>query len=157
MPDIGSLAPAIDLQTLGGRSFSLWALKNRKNAVIVFVDMESERDLELLDLLADRKDAFVEDNAEVVAVAGASPEEIADGLAGEELPFMVLADTEGHTTAAYGVLRAMVFVVDRYGQIALIADPRDAPVAALDKVLDKLALIELECPECGISAWPETT
>jgi hypothetical protein len=74
----------------------------------------------------------------------------------------VLADPENKVRRSYLELMPdgsqegnVVFVIDRYGApYAALAGAEAGDPAVHEEILEWLAFIGIQCPECGIAEWP---
>jgi hypothetical protein len=112
--------------------------------------------------MAKNRRAFAEQEAEVLAVFASPVEEVTRLQVEEEMPFSLFADQDQVVRRSYRSLFAtavrdgvMVLVLDRYGgpYAGLVVDEPDDP-SLQSEILDWLAFIEIQCPECGVPEWP---
>ncbi len=152
---IGHMIPDFRLQSTKHAEISPMDYKGRKNLMILFFDARSGADMAMLVEINRRYHEFADDNAEVLAIA-AEPLEEFDSCAGSlHIQFPLLSDVRREATCAYCVLGTMIFVADRFGELKMQSELTEANLdEILDKALSALDLIELECPECGVSTWP---
>lgn len=152
---IGHMIPDFRLQSASHTEISPMDYKGRKNLVILFFDARSSADLAMLAEIGRRYQEFADDNAEVLAVAAEPLEEFDSCASSLHLQFPLLSDVRREATCAYCVLGTMIFVADRFGELKMQSELTEANLGeTLDKALSALDLIELECPECGVSTWP---
>ena len=150
----GHTAPDFRLQSSDGGVVSPTDYKEKNNIVIIFFNPVDSSDLEIVAELKRRYPEFVEENAEVLGVASGPIGVFSECAKALQLPFPLLADVMDETKNAYHVIGPTIFVADRYGELKMqnvIAGNLDA---VLDEVISTLELIEIECPECGVSTWP---
>lgn len=151
---VGHTVPDFRLETVEGRTISALDYKDRKNLVIVFFNPRNSGDLTILAELRRRYHELADANAEVLSIASGSTEDLCQAGKVLRLPFPLLADVRLEATCAYCVAGAMVFVADRYGELRMQSDLSTDVDETLDEVQSTLELIEIECPECGVSTWP---
>ena len=154
--EIGHMLPDFNLRTVGDERISVTDYKERKNLVILFFDLHNRGDWSVLAELKRRYHEFTDANAEVLAISSGPFDELKECAASMNLQFPLLCDCDRETACAYCVSGAMVFVADRFGELKMqsaISD--DNADSLLDSALSTLELIEIECPECGVSSWPE--
>ncbi len=152
---IGHMIPDFRLQSTRHTDISPMDFKGRKNLVILFFDARSGADMAILAEISRRYHEFADDNAEVLAIAADPLEEFESCANSLHIQFPLLSDVRREATCAYCVLGMMVFVADRFGELKMQSELTEANLDdTLDKALSALDLIELECPECGVSTWP---
>lgn len=127
-----------------GQPFDVGGLRQHYNLVLCFVREIGSGVVEFLRGLAAASDEVAELEAKVVAVIPGSPARGASFRHELGIPFLVLCDEQGSLVDAFSGESLAVYVTDRFLEVFL-AD-RDADVT-LDKVLSRLRLIELQCPE----------
>jgi peroxiredoxin len=159
-------APDFPLTTIQGRTVALDDYRGQHNLVLFFTHNGDCASCEALlrDFAARRADYRAQD-AQVVAIVSATAANVGRLQAELNLSYPLLADPQADAHRAYMHLipdepgeKSAVFVIDRYGApyAALIdADPDDPTVH--EEILDWLAFIEVQCPECGIAEWPVET
>lgn len=154
--ELGHLIPAFQLQDSKGNMVSPSDFKDKKNLVIYFFDLHNSEDWEILAEIKQHYNDFESANAEVLAISGGPMEEIKECMQSLQLPFSVLCDCKEEAKCSYCVLESTIFVADKFGELKLQEIVKEDN---LDKILNsvqsQLELIELECPECGVSSWPE--
>lgn len=154
--EIGHIVPDFNLRTVDDKQISVTDYKEKKNLVILFFDLHNSGDWSILAELKRRYHEFTDTNAEVLAISTGPFEEMADCASSMDLPFPVLCDCDRETACAYCVSGAMVFVADKFGELKMQSAISEENVdTLLDSALSTLELIELECPECGVTSWPE--
>ncbi|MBI2865588.1 MAG: redoxin domain-containing protein [Chloroflexi bacterium] len=136
--------------------------RQRSNLVIVFFHSVDCPDCQqYLRQLADSYPSFQQAATEILAISIISVEgakKLADDL---HLPFPVLADDLGRLAEQYTYIDQAtrtpvpaVFVVDRFGAVFFQSLSQiEADLPRPDEILGWLDLIELQCPECGVSEW----
>lgn len=159
MLEKGQMAPDFRLPTMDGGDLRLYACRHRKNVLLLFVPEFSDAvEAHVIIPIAERYVEVREVNAEVVVVSATRPSG-AKRLC--DLPFPIAIDEGGEVASRYlgrrgfSTARCGVFVVDRYGELWAQwpnVTPSEAP--SPQELLDGLDLIELQCPECGVSHWP---
>lgn len=149
------LLPSFRLESIGGESIGPSDFKGKKNLVILIFDLECGQCTDFLCEAAGRYDDYKDLNADILAVGEASVMELKQFTDDMHLPFPVLADPDGTIGSRYSNRRPMIVVTDRFGEIRLVGIAEDGEeLPDQDKVLTRLHLIELECPECGVPTWP---
>lgn len=151
---VGHIIPDFRLETVDGRVISPTDYKERKNLVLIFFNDRDSGDLAVLSEVRRRYHEFADANAEVLAIASAPIAEFRVCSKSLQLPFPCLADVRKEAICAYCVSGPMLFVADRYGELKLQTDLTQGVDEKLDEALSMLELVELECPECGVSTWP---
>ncbi len=154
-PDVGRLIPGFCLNSIGGGRVSPWDFKGRKNLVIAFFGLQTGSSTELLTELKHSYPLLREEETEVLAIGRGSEDELARRMLGLGLPYAVLADPKGLTHDLYVTTGPAVFVADRFGELLMRLDPSGSLGSQLDTVLSRLALIEMQCPECGVPTWDQ--
>ncbi len=150
------------LPSAAGKRVQLSDCRGRANLVIVLAGARgSQPQLELLRQLASRHAAILEQETQVIAVL-CCPREQAQAIKERaQLPFVVLADSEGAVHRSLGALdrsgvpRLAVYVTDRYGEVfaAWHTVAGDASPTT-QEILEWLEFINRQCPECFPPEWP---
>lgn len=151
---VGHMVPDFRLESADGRIISPMDYKERKNLVIIFFNARESSDLAAWAEVARRYHEFADVNAEVLAIAAGPLEEFRMCSKALRLPFPLLSDVRREATCSYCVLGPTVFVADRFGELKMQTGLTDLLDGTLDEALSTLELIEIECPECGVSTWP---
>lgn len=151
---VGHMVPDFRLESADGRVVSPMDYKEKKNLVIIFFNAQASDDLGVLAEVGRRYHEFADANAEVLAIAAGPLEEFRMCSKALHLPFPLLSDVRREATCAYCVAGPMVFVADRYGELKMQTDLTGMVDEKLDEALSTLELMEIECPECGVSTWP---
>lgn len=152
---VGHLIPDFRLQTTDGVEVSPADYKERKNLVILFCNPRDIRDLQVVAELKQRYHNIADMNAEVLGIAAGPLNEFRMCSKFMELPFPLLSDIRSEAKCSYCVAGMMIFVADRFGELRLQSAIDEQNVdKVLDDVESTLGLIEIECPECGVSTWP---
>lgn len=152
----GSILPFFNLPSTRGKYVKPWDFKQRKNLVLYFFsDADCSECRQTLIGFSENYHDYRRLNAEVVAIATDSLDNL-ENLAGElGLSFLLLADTDGKATNLYTGLKpgenktvSSIFVADRFGSIEeeWIAKSEDQ-LPGQDELLATLQLLELRCPE----------
>ncbi|NLN79017.1 MAG: redoxin domain-containing protein [Armatimonadetes bacterium] len=151
----GHTIPDFRLMSVEGAAISPTDYKGRKNLVIIFFDAHSSSDLVMLSLVGRRYQEIADDNAEVLAISVGPIDELQTCAADFHFQFPLLSDMHSQAACSYCVVGSMIFVADKFGELKMQSDISEANIdEKLDKALSALELIELECPECGVSTWP---
>lgn len=150
----GNQQPAnFTLQSVDGATVSLWDYRDRNNVVVFIFDPSQKTDLAGLSLLGLKDQEFADTNTEILAIASNPDNSSIERLKRMGLPFHVLID-DGSTSTAMGIASVpCVLALDRYGVLLLVCSKCDHMEAVFEDVVSELDLIELQCPECGISSW----
>lgn len=152
---VGHLVPDFRLETVNRDIVSPADFKERKNLVILFFNPRDSRDLEVLVELGRHYHAITDANAEVLGIASGPLNEFRVCSKYLNLPFNLLSDVHAEAVCSYCVEGMMVFVADRYGELRMQKEIDENNVdEVLDEVQSTLDLVEIECPECGVSTWP---
>lgn len=154
-PELNHLVPSFELRSVEGETISPWDYKERKNLVLLFFDPRSTRDLGLLAEMKRRYHEIADENAEVLAIGSGPYEEMKECIASLGMPFKLLSDSDNQARQAYGISDTSVFITDRFGELRMYSSVPDDIDKLMDAMVSVLDLVELECPECGVSAWPE--
>jgi hypothetical protein len=74
-----------------------------------------------------------------------------------ELALPVLVDASGATSALLGDDGGppFVLVLDRYGAATAAYDASDHRFPSVEEIVATLTHLAIQCPECGVSHWPE--
>lgn len=113
-----------------GQTLSLDKFKGKLPLVIVFLsDLDSDKNLELLDALNDRLSEFGAERSQVLAVARVTAREARDFADERDLKVVLLADASGSMARDYeadddeGKTRTMAIVADKKGVLKRRFDP----------------------------------
>lgn len=129
----------------------------KHNLVVFLVHNDCDFCPEQLKMINDLYDRYAANNAEVIAVSAALPEELEKLSRELNLKYPLLSDGDGRQIAVFMRLiggdgqTPAVLVFDRYG--ALQGWETSGEVESLpdqEEILDKLFYIETQCPECGV-------
>ena len=152
---IGHSIPDFRIISVDGSTISPMDYKGRKNLIIIFFDAHSSSDLTMLSEVGRRYNEIADNNAEVLAISTGSIEELRTCAADFHFQFPLLSDMRSEAVCSYCVAGSTVFVADRFGELKMRSDIDESNVdEKFDDALSALELIELECPECGVSTWP---
>lgn len=152
---VGHLVPDFQLQSVTGEVISPGDFKERKNLVILFFSPRDSRDLAVLVELGRHYHAITDANAEVLGIASGPLNEFRICTKHLNLPFTLLADVHGEARCSYCVEGMNAFVADKFGELRMQSEIHEDNVdEVLDEIESTLALIEIECPECGVPSWP---
>lgn len=152
---VGELLPDFQLETSGGDLISPQNYKGKKNVVVVIFGVRCEECKEFLTRAAERYREYQEANAEIIAVGEATAEAVRELASEMQLPFPVVADPNGVAGTRYKTRRSAVIVADRFGEIRLAEYPGEGQRPPdQERIITRLELNELECPECGVPTWP---
>lgn len=137
----------------------------RRNLVLLFLPgLEHLKCRTALENFAAYRQEYEEKAAQVLVIFS-GPTAKAALEEGQAYPFPLLADPDGSVTQAYAALlpfpvgeEPMVFVLDRYrGSVVAFVGPELDKPAIHQEILEWLAFIEIQCPECGVPEWPVET
>jgi len=143
-PTETQLLPPFALPDFEGQPYDIGALRQHYNLVLCFVRVMRSTVAEFLRGLAVVSAEVVELEAKVVVVIPGSPARGASFRRELGIPFQVLSDEQGSLVDAFCGESLAVYVTDRFLEVFLAV--RDTDVT-LDRVLSRLRLIELQCPE----------
>jgi peroxiredoxin len=144
----GSLLPTFTLRTVEDKELSTWDLKGKKNLVVIVLGKECNQDCrDFLSEVAYEYKRYKELDAEVVAIFKTT-REMADDIRFElELPFPVLVDVDGMVTSQLTYHTPAIMVTDRFGEVVEHYYGEDAFKVKQEKLLARVELNELACPE----------
>lgn len=159
----GELLPDIALLTAEGRQVRLSDYRGRSNLVLILGGtLDDNNLLRLLEEISGRRAEMEDEEAEAVLIllkpeaAQAMPKLEKDGS------FVILPDGTGRAHRVFGALgddgsgAPAVLIADRYGEIFAEYHARQTPgLPGINDVLQWLAFINSQCPECGVPDWPE--
>jgi peroxiredoxin len=151
---VGHTIPEFRLESADGGVISPSDYKERKNLTIIFFNPCESSNLEMIAEIGRRYQEFADNNAEVLAIAAGPIKVFSECAKALRSPFALLADVREEAKCAYCVAGPMLFVADRYGELRMQSAIGDDLDSVIDKALSELELIEIECPECGVSTWP---
>lgn len=161
-PIRGQVLRDFALPSAAGKRVQLSDCRGRANLVVVLAGARgSQPRVELLRQLASRHADILEQETQVMAVLCCPREQAQAIKARAQLPFVVLADSDGAVHRSLGALdrsgvpRRAVYVTDRYGEVfaAWRTFAGDASPTA-QEILDWLEFINRQCPECFPPEWP---
>jgi peroxiredoxin len=159
-PEPRELLPEITLPTSEGTLVRVSDLRGRRNLVLVFAgEPGDDAWLALASALAQREKDLSHEEAEVLLILQADVSEAAGVKAREDLPFRILADADCQTHAQFGLgtggmAAPVVYLTDRFGEIFSVQPAAQAlPLPAVREILEWLAFINSQCPECGVPHW----
>jgi len=151
---VGRIIPDFQLESADGGVISATDYRGKTNLVIVFFDAHSSSDLAMMAEIGRRYPEFIDNNAEVLGIASAPIKTFSQCVKALQSPFPLLADVRDEAKSAYRVTGPMLFVADRYGELKMQSSLTDDTLdEVVDKAISTLELVELECPECGVSTW----
>lgn len=154
--EVGHIVPEFRLRTVDGSTVQATDYKEKKSLVLLFFDIHNSSDWAMLAEIKRRYPEIADANAEVLAISTGPIEELKDCVDSMKLPFPLLCDCDRETACTYCVSQAMIFAADRYGELKLQeAVSEDNIDSVMNSVVSTLELAELECPECGVSTWPQ--
>jgi AhpC/TSA family len=155
------IIPALNLHTPDGRTVRAWDFKQKKNLVIVFLDLECAPCEEFFRALAARAGELREKEAVALgAFLSPLPERLSHSLPEE---IIAGADISGRGASAYlgddafasrGLARTGVFVVDRYGELFAQWVSPGHKFPTPEEILSWLDHIGMACDECSVPQWP---
>lgn len=159
-PEPREFLPEFTLPTSEGSPARVSDLRGRRNLVLVFAgEPANDAWLALASALAQREKDLSREEAEVLLILEADVSEAAGFKARENLPFCVLADADGRCHAQFGVGAGamsppVLYLTDRFGEIFSVQPAAQAlPLPAVREILEWLAFINSQCPECGVPHW----
>jgi peroxiredoxin len=161
-PRRGQLLRNFALLSAAGKQEQLSNYRGHSSLVVVLAGARgSEPELALLKALAARHAEVLEEEAQVIAVLYCAREQAQAVKSRAQLPFLVLADSEGAVHRSLGALgqggepRLAVYITDRYAEVfaAFRTAQGDAAPSAQD-ILGWLQFINKQCPECFPPEWP---
>jgi peroxiredoxin len=146
---VGGRAPLFSLpQTSGGRSGPA-ATRSKYNLVLAFVPANPDGEAYLRDLASIHPD-ILERDARLIAVVPLALTDAQALAARLALPFALLADEDGATTARLlgETNRAALCVADEYGAIySLDLAPSAPDLPPVRTALEWLDFVQIQCPE----------
>src|SRR6185437_10237979 len=109
----------------------------------------------LLKALAARHAEVLEEEAQVIAVLYCAREQAQAIRSREQLPFLVMADSQGAVHRSLGALdqrgapRLAVYVTDRYAEVfAAFRTAQGDAAPSVQDIVGWLQFINRQCPEC---------
>lgn len=161
-PGRGHLLRNFALLSAAGRQVQFADYRGRANLVLVLAGAQgSEPELGLLTELVSRQAEILEQEAQVIAVLYCAREQAQAIKSRAQLPFVMLADSEGVVHRSLGALdgngspRLAVYLTDRYAEVftawrTAYGDADPSP----QEILEWLEFINRQCPECFPPEWP---
>lgn len=153
--ELRRLIPPFSLESAMGQMVSPWDYKEKKPLLILFFDPTDSAHLAALAGISKRYHELADADAEVLAIASGPIGLMQACVEGFRPPFPILADVEDKVRQDYGASGLAMFVTDRFGELRMAVDVGDNPETILDTAITVIELSEQECPECGVSTWPE--
>ena len=152
------VVPDFTLPSVQGGRVSPRDYKQRVNLVIVYLDLDRCAGcVDLLREFADNYHVYRDLETEILAIFPQSTADLRSRVGDMGLPFPLLSDENGEVARVYlgshagEYLVGGVFVTDRFGALRYHKVARgEEELPAQQTILDWLALIETECPECGV-------
>jgi hypothetical protein len=158
------LIPPITIRTPDGHTVRAWDFKQKKNLVIVFLDVACGPCEEFLQLFVDRAAALREREAVTLAVfLEPVPIALTQGLPQE---IVAGSDISGHSTRRFlgdDAISAKarggrgVFVTDRYGELSAFWVAQQHEFPGIEEIFKSLDHIQIACEECFMPHWPAET
>uniref|UniRef100_A0A7C2NZC0 Redoxin domain-containing protein n=1 Tax=candidate division WOR-3 bacterium TaxID=2052148 RepID=A0A7C2NZC0_UNCW3 len=156
--ELQEVVPHLNLPSNKGTNVNLWDFKQRKNLILIFHHGRAcSHCRKKLKGLAEAYKEIQAFEAEVLAVSFDNPDEAKVQVEEDKLPFPLLSDQNGATTARFTYIdksRNMPFpailITDRFGALRyqkIAEEATDLPSTV--EILSKLLLIQIECPECS--------
>jgi peroxiredoxin len=160
LPSKGLRIPDLRLTDTDGRFVQASDYRGRRSLVLIFADSRNMSSA-LLSEVGEEYQAFVDEDAEVLAIVWASPEEAVRFKRSLKLTFPVLNDEDGVEHRNFGAIdghgraAAAVYVTDRFGEIYDALRTRDGDrLPTASEILASLEFISIQCPECAPPEWP---
>jgi peroxiredoxin len=141
-PQERQIAPDFILQSSTGTECQISRLRGRRNLVLLFAGRAEGPTTALARALASRGQELREEEALVLEVVLGDMATAHTLHSVDQVPFPVLADSDGAVHQTYG--GPAVYVMDRYGEI--YGAYRD-PLPTADDILASLRHINAACPE----------
>lgn len=155
----GEVLLSFTLPAIDGSPVFLESYRGRTNLVVVFAGgIRDESSVTvMLQQLGAQTEALALEAAEVLVAVTSRPAAVRQRLRG----FPVLVDDGAHIHRSVGATDAAgrpapaVFVTDRFREIfaAYLPGP-GSTLPGAKEILDWLAFINIQCPECGVPEWP---
>lgn len=160
LPAKGLRIPDVRLMDTDGRPVPASDYRGSKSLVLIFAD-GGNKSSALLAKIGEEYQAFVDEDAEVLAIAWGPPQELANLKKNLKLTFPVLNDEDGAAHRDFGAIdehgraAAAVYVTDRYGEVYDAFRTRDGDrLPTVSEILASLEFISIQCPECAPPEWP---
>lgn len=156
----GELFPGVTLPDLAGAGIPLESYRGQANLVVIFTggSLDNDRVTALLEGLAARTEALTYEAAQVFVVVPWSRSPVPRR---RRWGFPALVDDGAHLHLRMGAAdpagrpAPAVLVTDRFREIfAAYLPGRGSPLPGANDVLEWLAFINIQCPECGVPEWP---
>ncbi|MCM8798443.1 MAG: peroxiredoxin family protein [Candidatus Omnitrophica bacterium] len=148
----GQIIPSFSLKNLKGETILSSNLLRKKNLIIFFFkNLEDKQSKEYLRLLNGIYDDIRQD-AEIFAVSCARQESLKDFSKRMEIKFDILVDSDDvvrckFTEESFNFLIITDRFLSLYKAYSLLPDK--------DEIVSSIEFLEKQCPECGVSTWPE--
>ena len=145
----GQVIPTFTLPDTAGAPVRRTAYRDKKNLVLVFLpDAEDDGARAYLRALAQGYESLRAETGEVLAILRGGRSALADAQRELALPFPLLHDADGATSARFlpPMARAGVFVTDRYGELYFAAPTADTTtLPPIAEILAWLEAIDRQC------------
>jgi peroxiredoxin len=145
----GQVVPSFTLPDSEGAPVRRTAYRDRRNLVLAFLPSAADDGARAyLRALADGYTGIRAETGEVLAILRDDQRSIAAARRELELPFPLLSDADGATTARFlpPKAHAGVFVTDRYGELYFAAPAADsATLPPIAELQEWLAAIDRQC------------
>lgn len=163
-PDTGGRMPNFKFKSIQGNQVQVGDYRHRCNLIVTFIsETESNIAHRWLAELARRAGDFTFEDANVLVVVKGTPEAAMQLQQRHRLPFPVLLNEDGVVPPQVGAESPerglAIYVLDRFGQICaastLSGEAKEgASGETIDELVQWLAFVNLQCPECGVPEWP---
>ncbi|MCM8778182.1 MAG: peroxiredoxin family protein [Candidatus Omnitrophica bacterium] len=148
----GQIIPSFRLEDLAGEIIKSNDFSRKKNLVIFFFDKLNADSKRYLEMLNGIYPEVRKEEAEILAICREEKGKIAKFILQKEIKFNVLFDPESKIMEKF--LQEdfpTLFITDRfqalYRAYTELPDKRE--------IISSLEFLEKQCPECGITHWPE--
>jgi peroxiredoxin len=158
---VRQLIPPLTLRTPQGRTVRAWDFKQKRNLVIVFLDVSCPMCETFVQTFASHAGELRDKEAVALLVFPETPSpQWSDSSSAEIIAGF---DIGGHGIqmflgedglSARGLSRRGVFVTDRYGEISVQWIVGEHEFPGIEEILSSLDLVEIACEECSVPHWP---
>lgn len=135
-----------------GRRVDLEDFRGKNNLVLVLVREMSQTAESLLSDLSEAHPALLAEEAAVVPIIDGTEADARSLRERLGLQFPVLYDEEGTVMESFCGDNSAIYITDRFREI-FAARSDDAMLSATE-ILEWLAHVNRQCPECGVPTWP---
>jgi len=160
LPAKGQRLPDFTLTSTLGRAIHLSDYRGHANLVLIFSDDNPET-TQLMSDVAGHYAELKDEKTDVLAIVRAIPRQAVERTYAAAVPYPVLIDVDGSIHRRFGAVdfhgsdSSAVYITDLFGEVSAVYRTQDGqPLPTVADILDWLAFINIQCPECEPPEWP---